>query len=180
MLTYLLTQMELPQPNICDLENFLDVVSDNLRSPVVILFDEIGVAMERYPDLDDAFWDSLRSLATNQVNGNLGFILTAPESPDTLAHYSGLGSPFFNIFGYTAVLGPFTEPEARDLIAYSPIPFPETDSDWIIKESGRWPILLQILCRERLLSLEEGDTSDDWQQEARQQLLPFIKLKAEG
>ncbi|NIR92457.1 MAG: ATP-binding protein, partial [Gammaproteobacteria bacterium] len=80
--------------------------------PTVILLDEIGVALQRYPELDDAFWESLRSLATNQVGGHLAFVLAGSESPDELARHSGFGSPFFNIFGYTAELGPLSEPEA--------------------------------------------------------------------
>lgn len=170
LLRYLLAQMELPCEGSCDLDTFLDIVSDNLDSPTVILFDEIGVALERYPELDDAFWESLRSLATNQVGGNLAFVLAAHESPAELAQHSGLGSPFFNIFGYTAVLGPFTETEARELIASSPIPFPDADVDWILQESGRWPMPLQILCRERLISLEDNEDGEAWRDDALRQI----------
>jgi DNA-binding SARP family transcriptional activator len=173
LLRYLLSGLGLPVPDTCDLDYFLDVVSDNLRHPTVILFDEIGVALERYPELDDAFWESLRSLATNQVGGRLAFILSGPEPPEKLAQYSGLGSPFFNIFGYTATLGPLSESESHELIASSPMPFPEADVEWILAESGRWPILLQILCRERLLSLEDGLSGPDWRDDARRQAAPF-------
>jgi hypothetical protein len=134
------------------------------------------VALQRYPELDDAFWESLRSLATNQVNGNLAFILASAERPYDLAQHSGYGSPFFNIFGYTATLGPLTEAEAQALIASSPLPFTAEDTDWIMQESGRWPILLQILCRECLLALEEGETGDHWRQEALRQMAPFSRL----
>ncbi|NKQ37309.1 MAG: AAA family ATPase [Chloroflexi bacterium] len=178
LLRYLLTQMELPAPDPCDLEQFLDIVSDGLTRPTVILFDEIGVALERYPQLDDAFWESLRFLATNQVQGNLAFILSSPEPPDRLAQHSGLGSPFFNIFGYAATLGPLQEAEARTLIASSPIPFAPADVEWILQESGRWPFLLQILCRERLLALEEGERGDDWKEDGRLQIAPFVMRDA--
>lgn len=174
---YLLEQMKLPLPESCDLESFMDVVSDELQEPTVILMDEIGVALQRYPELDETFWESLRSLATNQVGGQLGFVLAGAEAPGQLAQQSGMGSPFFNIFGYVATLGPLTEPEARGLIASAPIPFPEDDVEWILLESGRWPILLQILCQERLLSLEEGETDLTWRQEALEQLSPFLYLK---
>ena len=136
------------------------MVSEQLRQPTVILFDEIGVALTRYPELDDAFWESLRSLATNQVDGNLGFVLSSAQPPDVLAQHQGLGSPFFNIFGYTAVLGHLSEAGARALIATSPTPFANDDVEWILAESGRWPMPLQILCRERLLSLSEGEPGD--------------------
>lgn len=173
LLPYLLGEMGLTAPAACDLDHFLDIVSDELRQPTVILLDEIGVALQRYPLLDDAFWESLRSLATNQVGGQLAFILAAAESPDQLAGQSGHGSPFFNIFGYVAHLGPLSEEAARALIASSPLPFAPDDAAWILAESGRWPMCLQILCRERLLSLEEGESGDDWRVEALRQMAPF-------
>ncbi|MDQ2998820.1 MAG: AAA family ATPase [Chloroflexota bacterium] len=176
LLRYLLAHMELPQPNPCDLDRFMEAVSDRLRSPTVILFDEIDVALQRYPELDDTFWESLRSLATNQVGGKLAFVLAASKDPTQLAQQSGLGSPFFNIFGYTAELGPIIEAAARELIAGSPIPFPDQDADWIVAQSGCWPILVQILGRERLIALEQGETDRLWQAEGLRQMLPFRHL----
>jgi hypothetical protein len=176
LLRYLLGHLDLSAPSPCDLDHFMDMVSRSLRTPTVILLDEIGVALQRYPELDDAFWEGLRSLTTTQVGGNLAFVLAAQEPPDQLARHSGLGSPFFNIFGHTATLGPLTEPEARELIASSPIPFPSADVDWILAQSGRWPLLLQILCHERLIALEEGETGDTWQEEVPRQIEPFRHL----
>ncbi len=176
LLHYLLVSLDLPVPHPCNLERCLDVVSRGLRTPTVILLDEIGVALQRYPELDDSFWEGLRALATNQVRGNLAFVLAAHEPPDQLAHHSDLGSPFFNIFGYTATLGPLTEPEARELIASSPVPFPPADVDWIVTQSRRWPLLLQILCRERLITLEEGESDDTWREEGLRQMAPFHHL----
>ncbi len=172
LLRHLLLGMGLMVPEPCTLETFLDMVADELRQPTVVLLDEIGVALSRYPELDDTFWESLRSLATNQVGGNLAFILTAPERPDELAAHSGYGSPFFNIFGYAATLGPLDEAEAQALIASSPRPFAAADVAWLLQKSGRWPMPLQILCRERLLALEEGEA--DWQAEAWAQAAPFV------
>ncbi len=179
LLRTLLTEMELEVPDPCHLEAFMDVVSEQLEQPTVILLDEIGVALTRYPELDDAFWESLRSLATNQVAGNLGFVLSSAQPPDVLAQHQGLGSPFFNIFGYTAVLGPLSEEGARSLIATSPLRFSASDVDWILAESGRWPMALQILCRERLLSLSEGETSNAWREEALRQLEPLRRMAGE-
>ncbi|MCB0000279.1 MAG: hypothetical protein KDE56_31155, partial [Anaerolineales bacterium] len=172
LLRHLLLGMGLMVSEPCTLETFLDMVADELRQPTVVLLDEIGVALSRYPELDDTFWESLRSLATNQVGGNLAFILTAPERPDELAAHSGYGSPFFNIFGYAATLGPLDEAEAQALIASSPRPFAAADVAWLLQKSGRWPMPLQILCRERLLALEEGEA--DWQAEAWAQAAPFV------
>ncbi len=174
LLRHMLAEMALPVPARCDLDAFLDIVSAQLHTPAVILFDEIGVAMERYPELDDAFWESLRSLATNQVDGHLAYVLSSHEPPEVLAQHRGLGSPFFNIFGYTAVLGPLSEAAAYELIATSPIPFPPADAAWIVAASGGWPMPLQILCRERLLALEEGQPGDAWREEGQRQAAPFL------
>ena len=173
LLRYILECLKMSVPNPCDLDRFMDVVSRNLRQPTVILLDEIGVGLQRCPELDDGFWESLRSLATNQTNGNLGFVLAAPESPIELAKSTGHSSPFFNIFGYTTTLGAMTEAEARELIGSSPIPFADEDVEWILNQSKCWPLLLQILCQERLFSLENGDTEDDWHEEGLQQIEPF-------
>ncbi len=170
LLRHLLTKMEMPIPEPCNLENFLETVSDHLSRPTIILMDEIGVALDRCPTLDDPFWESLRSLATNQTGGQLGFVLSAHESPQKLAAHGGLGSPFFNIFGYTATLGQLTEPEARQLLAASPIPIPPDDVEWILERSGRWPISLQLLGRERLLALEEGEQGESWKKEGIEQM----------
>jgi hypothetical protein len=142
-----------------------------------MLFDEIGVALQRYHELGNTFWEGLRSLASNpDLDGNLGFVLAASEAPQQLAMYSNIGSPFFNIFGYTATLGPFSEPEALALIASSPIPFPESDIAWILVQSDLWPMLLQILCRERLMTLEDGEADDLWRDEGLRQMAPFAHL----
>ena len=176
LLRYLLAQLNISGPAPYTLDRFLDVVGRQLRAPTVILLDEIGVALRRYPELDDAFWEGLRALATHQVEGNLAFVLAASESPEQLASHNGMGSPFFNIFGYTAMLGPLKDTEARPLIDNSPIPFTPGDIEWILEQSGHWPILLQILCRERLLSLEEGETGTAWRSDSLQQIAPFRYL----
>jgi len=175
LLRYILECLRLTVPNPCDLDNFMDVVSRDLQKPTVILLDEVGVGLQRCPELDDNFWESLRALAP-QTGGNLAFILATPDSPLELAQNSGHSSPFFNIFGYTTILGALTDVEARELIASSPIPFADENVEWILNQSGRWPLLLQILCRERLFSLEAGETGDDWQQEALQQIQTFCYL----
>lgn len=175
-LRYLLTSMELPIPDPCDMDHFSELVSRHLRSPTVILMDEIGVALHSYHEFDQSFWHNLRSLATTQVRGNLAFVLAAPEAPSKLADDNNKSSPFFNVFGYTMTLGPITEAEAHELIASSPLPFLDKDVEWILAQSARWPILLQALCRERLLALEEGETDDGWREEGLRQMEPFRHL----
>jgi transcriptional regulator with XRE-family HTH domain len=176
LLHYLLAQLELPVPTPCGLDEFLTVVSDGLRNPTVILLDEVGVALHRYPELDSAFWESWRALATTQVGGNLAFVLTAEESPTQLAAHSGHSSPFFSMFAYVAELGPMMPEEARELITSSPIPFPAADVDWILTQSQCWPLLVQILCRERLAALEDGEADDTWQERGRRHMEPFRYL----
>ncbi|MEB3179532.1 MAG: ATP-binding protein [Nostocaceae cyanobacterium] len=180
LLAYILESLSLKSkiqnPKFLDLDNFMEIVSDNLHKPTVILLDEIGVGLQRCPQLDDGFWESLRSLATNQTRGNLAFILATHEQPIELAKSTGHSSPFFNIFGYTAYLGAFTETEARELIGNSPIPFPDNDIEWILQTSQCFPLLVQILCRERLFSLEEEETGDEWTEEGLRQIEPFAHL----
>ncbi len=173
LLRYLLTCLDLPVPEPCDMDRFLEAAANHLGSPTIVLLDEVGVALQRYHELDNAFWEGLRALATTQVRGNLAFVLAAHESPIQLAHDCGHSSPFFNIFGYTAALGPLNDAEARALIADAPIAFSEADVDWILTRSGRWPILLNILCRERLVALEDGEIGEEWHAEGLRQIEPF-------
>lgn len=173
LLRYLLSQMGLSTPDSCDLEQFMDIVESELSYPTVILFDEIGVALTRCPELDDAFWESLRSLATNHTEGKLGFVLSSDRPPQELAQHSGFGSPFFNIFGYAATLGPLTEAETRELLAATPLPFSDEDVNWIMGESGRWPMLVQMLARERLLALEDNEPDSLWREAALAQIAPL-------
>ncbi len=176
LLRHLLTSLGLAVPAPCDLERFLDVMCRNLSLPTVILLDEVGAALQRYFELDDIFWEGLRSLAGCSAGGNLAFVLASHTSPIELAHESGHSSPFFNIFGYTTTLGPLTEAEARALIASSPIPFPAEDIAWILNQSRSWPLLLQLLCRERLVALADGESGTDWQAEGLRQIAPFRHL----
>jgi hypothetical protein len=176
LLRYLLESMKLAIPEPCNMEKFMAQVSENISSPTIILMDEVGVGLNRCPELDNEFWEGLRSLATNQTNGNLAFVLATPEDPTYMAHQNGYSSPFFNIFGYTTILKPLTESEARELVNSSPVPFSAVDVDWILTHSGRWPILLQTLCQIRLLNLQNDDLNDDWQREGLEQIARYSNL----
>jgi DNA-binding SARP family transcriptional activator len=174
LLSHILNNLELPAPDSCDLDTFMDVVSRLLHSPAVILMDEIGAGLAS-PELDESFWWSLRSLVSHQTGGNLAFVLTAHTSPAELAQDHGKPSPFFNIF-HALELGPFTDAEARELIDSSPRAFAPSDVAWILDQSGRWPCLLQILCHVCLASLEEGRADDGWREEGLRQTAPFRYL----
>jgi hypothetical protein len=175
LLRHVLTCLGLPLPEPCDLANFMDVVSDSLTSPAIILMDEISAAIDS-PELDQQFWGSLRSLGTNFTGGNLAFLLTSHEPPALLANERGKPSPFFNIFGHSLTLRPLPEQEARELIAHSPIQFTPEDVEWILAESAGWPWLLQILCHIRLTALEFGETGDAWKQQGIRQIAPYWYL----
>ncbi len=176
LLRHFLDSLGLPAPTPCDLESFLEVVSRHLRTPAVVLLDEIDVALHRYSELDNTFWEGLRSLATLQVNGNLSFILAGNALPSQLARDNGIGSPFFNIFRRIVQLKALDERDARELIANSPVPFHPPDVEWILAQSECWPILLQILCGERLIALEEDANDEAWREEGLRQIEPFQHL----
>lgn len=172
LLSYILESLHLKVPHPCSLYSFLDVI-ESLRDPSIILMDEIAVALGSN-ELDTSFWNSLRSLVSGSLllDDNLGFVITAPESPGRLAKNEGKESPFFNIFS-TMELTAFSDDEARQLIASSPIPFSAADIEWILVESGRWPCLLQFLCQARLVALLDGVTDESWKEEGLRQLGQF-------
>ncbi|MEO0456617.1 MAG: ATP-binding protein [Cyanobacteria bacterium P01_A01_bin.114] len=176
ILHYLLKALGIAIAAPCDLACFMELVSDHLKYPTIILLDEIGVGLQRCPELDDTFWESLRSLATNQTGGRLAFILASHEAPMQLASHTGHSSPFFNIFGYTTTLGVLSEKDARALISSSPISFSANETDWILTHSGGWPFLLQILCSNRLMALENHDCDNIWQTESIRQIAAFQYL----
>lgn len=175
LLRYLLSGLKLPVPDPCNLTNFLDTVSQHLQTPSMILMDEIGAGLAS-PELDQQFWWSLRALGGNYTEGKLGFLLTAHQTPALLANEHGKPSPFFNIFGHTLRLGPLSEAASRELIATSPHPFHQADVEWILTHSGRWPVLLQILCDTCLTALESGQSDNAWREEGLQRIAPLRYL----
>lgn len=173
VIRHVLRGLDLPIPSNCDLDDFLDITSRFVRTPTIVLLDEIGVAIERYPELDNVFWESLRHLCTMEVGGNLSFVLASHNSPDKIALHKGMSSPFFNIFGYSALLGPLTNNEASLFLDNSMINFSEQERKWVMETSQGWPILLNLLCQHKRFSLEEGDSTDRWQVETEPQLAVF-------
>lgn len=175
LLHHILSQLDMPLCDADELSSFLDLVSQHLQTPAVILMDDIEAGLAS-PELDQPFWWSLRSLGSTLTNGNLAFILTSSALPSKLAQEYGKRSPFFDIFGHTLPLGPLTEREARELVASSPDPFHPADVEWILTNSGLLPCLLQILCHIRLTALSDGVTDDAWKEEGRRQIEPFRHL----
>jgi hypothetical protein len=171
LLRHVLAGLNLPVPQPCDLYHFMDVVSEQLRTPTIVMLDELSAALT-------SPW-SLRSLCSNQTHGRLGFLLTSHDSPAELASEHNKPSPFFNIFGHTLRLGPFTEVEARELIAGSPVPFAPESVEWILAHSGRWPSLLQMLCHTHLIALENGAAGDAWKNDGLRRIAPYRYLLEE-
>lgn len=177
LLRHILSDLRLPMPALCDMQAFMETISDHLRDPAVILMDEIGAALQS-AELDQQFWWNLRSLCCNLPNENLAFVVASQKAPKLVAEDYEKPSPFFNIF-HTMPLGPLTEVEARELIASSPRPFTPADVEWILIESERWPSLLQILCYERLHALEHGEADDVWKTKGLQGIKSFRYLLGE-
>ena len=174
LMRYLLAQLHLPVPEPCTLIDFMNTVSNHLEMPTVLLFDEIGAALAA-PELDMEFWWSLRSLGTNQTAGRLAFILTAHRPPDEEASSYGKPSPFFNIF-LRLDLGPLSEPEARELIASSPVAVDPADVAWMLEQSACWPAALQALCQAYLASRSDESERHTWRADALRLMQPFRHL----
>lgn len=179
LLRHILTTLALPVPTPCDLSNFLDVMSQQITTPTLILLDEIGAALAA-PELDMQFWWSLRSLSSTLTGGKLAFLLAAHDLPTQLAQEHGKPSPFFNIFGHVLKLGPLDHQAAYSLLHSSPRPFTPADCAWLLEQSGGWPFLLQMLGDARLTALEEGATDEGWKEEALARRQPYHALLDES
>lgn len=175
LLRHILTSLALPVPTPCDLSNFLDVMSQQVTTPTLILLDEIGAALAA-PELDLPFWWSMRSLGSNLTGGNLAFLLAAHDLPAHLAQEQGKPSPFFNIFGHVLKLGPLETAAAERLMDAAPHSFPAEDRAWLLAQSGGWPFLLQLLCDTRLTALEEDAAEEQWRAEGLARIEPYRSL----
>ncbi|HET7475159.1 MAG TPA: CHAT domain-containing protein [Dermatophilaceae bacterium] len=170
----LLQQLGVDPGGPVGLAAFYDAMTEHLNRPTVVLMDEVGVAMQRYgSEFDDEFWDALRSLASSDAGRNLAFVLATHDQPYVLAAVNNYASPFFNIIGYTAELRPFTEEEALELVAGSPVPLPEPEVRWALAASQGWPVVLQVLCRELTTAVEDGGPDPGWRDRALEQAHAF-------
>jgi hypothetical protein len=179
LLQHLLAGCGIEAPHPCTLETFADAMDVHLwETPCLVLMDELESGLIA-PELDQDFWHCLRSLMNAPTQGHLGFLLSSHELPQQLADETGKTSPFFNMF-QTLELGPLTEAEARELITSSAMLFPESDVTWILSQSGRWPCLLQILCQERLMSLQQAENSEGWRESGLRNIAPYKYLLDSG
>lgn len=160
---------------LLDLDAFMDLVGEPLmQRPTIIMFDELAAGLSS-PSLDLSFWWAMRSMINLAGNGGLAFMLSSSDDPASLANENDKASPFFNIFN-TIQLGPLTETEAYTLISSSPIPVSAEIQAWMLEQSGKWPCLLQILCREYLDSRQAGETDERWQDDAMAQFKNYPSL----
>ncbi|MCP4700283.1 MAG: hypothetical protein GY862_26040 [Gammaproteobacteria bacterium] len=160
--SYALNELKL-STQASDLIDFAAKLEDNLDNPVIFLMDNIekGLAAD---ELDEIFWGHIRAMGQNCDGIRIGFCGASCLSAHELQKESenlNKPSPFFNSLEEIK-LGPLSEEEARELIACSPKPFSPKDTDWILEQSERWPVLLQLLCKARLAALEENTTA--WKQ----------------
>lgn len=175
LLRHLLAGIGISMSEDVDLDQFMDLVGEPLSArPTIIMFDELAAGLSS-PSLDLSFWWAMRSMINLAGNGGLAFIIASSGDPAALAIENDKASPFFNIFN-TIQLGPLTEDEARNLINSSPVPVPADLQEWMLEKSGRWPCLLQILCRDFLDSRQAGETDTVWQNDALNQFRNYAGL----
>jgi transcriptional regulator with XRE-family HTH domain len=156
---YLLDSLRVTSSSPCTLNQFCERVREPLKENTLILLDEISEALIS-PDIDERFWTSLRALACDP-RLNLAFVITTHKPINKLFLNNDRSSPFLNIFR-SIDLGPFSEIEAKQLLANSPIPFSPDDTTWMIEKSQRWPALLQLLAQIRLDALENEESDESW------------------
>jgi len=170
-----LQQLKLPIPEVCDLMCFAETLKQ-VNVPTIILMDEVGAGLKS-ETLSPDFWYNLRYLAGHSPN--LGFLMTARENIQVLAKNAGKPSPFFNLFGHTLELEEFTDSEARDFLNHFPQKLSLEDRQWILDNSGCWPVFLQIISDQRLIALEEKQSDEVWKAEALKRIKTFQEYSSQ-
>jgi len=176
LLEYIISQMHFYQEvgyeisETTPLADFYEIVQENLKNPTIILLDEIGFALRNNPeDFNANFWDTLRALTISLEPQCLGFVVSSNQHPAKLVQQldnTDSYSDFFNIFAYSFKVQPFTEEEAKQIIRSSPYTFQVEDIEFIIRESGREPHLIQLLCRYCYQAYEIN--TPNWQENAKE------------
>lgn len=156
-----------------DRARFFDRAVDLIDVPTVVLCDDLHKAAE-YKDLDQV-WGCLRALGEEPtVVGKLSYVVTARTSA-SIAKMAAHGSPFYNALAHTVSLGPLTEEEARELIVAGAGSFTDNDVKWMLEKSGRWPLLLQLLCRARVAADAAGSRRQ-WREEGLSAIARYPQL----
>jgi Cdc6-like AAA superfamily ATPase len=112
---------------------------------VVLLLDEFE-QIARNPNLDDSFFDHLRSLY-GATDVNVAYVTASHTSLLDLEHESLLSSPFFNVFEQIP-LGLFSEQDSRHLIEDSlhriGTRFPKDLMELVLEVGGGHPFFLKM------------------------------------
>lgn len=175
LLYHLLQGLGLPVAEPCSLARFVEIVTEQgVRANSVIVMDELDAAL-RMAEFDRSFWLALRYLLNTPDSGQIAFLVSASVSPMQLAMDVQKSSPLFNMFK-TLALGAFSETDALALLATTPIPFSQADCEWMLRESGLWPALIQLLAQTRLFALQQGERDEQWKHEAQRRLEPYRYL----
>lgn len=172
---FILSSLGIDGQGQCQLDRFVDILSEKIQTPTVLIMDNISAGMKANSQksdefsLGDVFWDSMRALVSTYTNGKLAFIVSAREETEALASKYHYSSSFFNIFR-SLRLGPLSNDAAVALVDKSPIPFSGNDKDWILRLCRGWPGLLQIACDRCLEAMQNKIPTEFWRAEIRREI----------
>ncbi|MEM7019148.1 MAG: AAA family ATPase [Pseudomonadota bacterium] len=177
LLRYILAQMELEAPDPCDLASFTRIVRQQLKRRTLLLMDEVTAGLQS-PKLPDEFWWGIRSLISHHPGRKLGMLLASHKAPAEWGRQDddNSPSPLLNIIGRTVKMGPFTEDEALELLRHAPTTISDADQQWMLEHSGGWPAKLQVLCDVWWTGQQENQSTEEWQQEALDEMENFQHL----
>ncbi|MCK5537400.1 MAG: ATP-binding protein [Thiomargarita sp.] len=168
LVEYILTQLKLDKGS-CDLIDLTIQLEENLKRPVIIIMDNVESGFKS-PDLDSAFWKTIRFLG-NHVE-KIGFCVSSHASSlelEKIAEENGNLSP---IYSYEEIkLGPLTEDESRTFL--QALSIKNKDFTWIIDKSRAWPILLQEMVKIYLAN----KSGKEWQKLALNKIERYKYLK---
>lgn len=162
LLSTILLQIGLPAPARCSIKEFINFIVDGIYQPTVILIDEIQMACEYA--FDDLFWWGLRGLCDHLTGGRLAVVITGRDiKAETLIQFPHL----HRLYELLAPLElrPLSEGEAAAYLDSMTFPIETEDREWILTHSGRWPVLLQILCRCYYM-YHSGRSTSPWREQA--------------
>jgi len=165
--------LTLPVQQGVSLSGFFDLLCEHLSEPTILLMDEIDAGSPAHAD----FWWGLRSLSATKSGSRLGFLVTMEQGRPRPNPEQSERSRFLDIFGHEIELGPLERDEALELIGSSPTGFADQDVEWILRESGGHPCLLQLLCDSRLRTMESGDAAaEKWKVDALHRIRDFRSI----
>lgn len=145
--------------------------------PTVFLMDGINLGLASNA-IEPDFWNGIHALCNSELAGKFSFIVSTLFPLESLKEEYPEKQEFLDLFDHKIRLGPFSESEALSFIHSSPISVSEEDSTWMIEQSGKWPLLLQILSYTRWDILQSNDENylADWRIEGLSAINPYTHL----